>query len=230
MKALKVRHILLCATMLAAMPTQASAVTVFSQGPLLNDGGVRSVFWNADDFTLSSATVLTGATFNLVQDVRQGPNFYTPTINYGLYGDLNGAVGSLLQSGTVTANRTALAIAPYAGISYLQFYSWAFDFKTPLAAIANTRYWIGVQQSDDIALGILQNGANPAASAQIGGSVNGPYSPRGVGLAFSLQGNNATVPGPVPEPATWAMLLFGFGSVGYALRRRPKVAMRVRFA
>lgn len=27
-------------------------------------------------------------------------------------------------------------------------------------------------------------------------------------------------PGAVPEPSTWAMLLFGFGSVGFAMRRR----------
>jgi hypothetical protein len=26
--------------------------------------------------------------------------------------------------------------------------------------------------------------------------------------------------GPVPEPATWAMMLFGFGAIGFALRRR----------
>ncbi len=35
-------------------------------------------------------------------------------------------------------------------------------------------------------------------------------------------------PSGVPEPATWAMLMMGFGAVGYSLRRRPKV--RVRFA
>lgn len=34
----------------------------------------------------------------------------------------------------------------------------------------------------------------------------------------------------VPEPATWAMMLIGLGAVGYALRRRGKVAIRVRFA
>jgi hypothetical protein len=28
---------------------------------------------------------------------------------------------------------------------------------------------------------------------------------------------------PVPEPATWAMMIFGFGVVGYAMRSRPVV-------
>ena len=35
---------------------------------------------------------------------------------------------------------------------------------------------------------------------------------------------------PVPEPATWAMLLLGFGGVGYAMRRNRKVTARIRFA
>ena len=34
----------------------------------------------------------------------------------------------------------------------------------------------------------------------------------------------------VPEPATWAMMLFGFVGLGYTVRRRPKVSTRVRFA
>ncbi len=34
----------------------------------------------------------------------------------------------------------------------------------------------------------------------------------------------------VPEPATWAMMLLGFGAIGGALRGRQKVAARVRFA
>src|SRR4029079_733593 len=28
--------------------------------------------------------------------------------------------------------------------------------------------------------------------------------------------------GEVPEPATWAMMLFGFGAAGYAIRRRRR--------
>lgn len=34
----------------------------------------------------------------------------------------------------------------------------------------------------------------------------------------------------VPEPATWAMMTLGFGAIGFGLRRKAKVATRVRFA
>lgn len=34
------------------------------------------------------------------------------------------------------------------------------------------------------------------------------------------------VQGGVPEPATWAMLMLGFGAVGWSLRRRQRVTVR----
>lgn len=39
----------------------------------------------------------------------------------------------------------------------------------------------------------------------------------GIGLGSVVQGNT---PITAPEPATWAMMLIGFGAIGYALRRR----------
>ncbi len=30
----------------------------------------------------------------------------------------------------------------------------------------------------------------------------------------------------VPEPSTWAMMLMGFGAIGFAMRRRTKVDVR----
>jgi hypothetical protein len=36
---------------------------------------------------------------------------------------------------------------------------------------------------------------------------------------------------PVPEPSTWALMLFGFGALGFAMRRRRgKETLRVRYA
>lgn len=37
-------------------------------------------------------------------------------------------------------------------------------------------------------------------------------------------------PSAVPEPATWAMMLFGFGALGHMLRRQTRTKARVRFA
>jgi hypothetical protein len=34
----------------------------------------------------------------------------------------------------------------------------------------------------------------------------------------------------VPEPATWAMMLLGFGAIGFGMRRRRSDTVRVRFA
>jgi hypothetical protein len=35
---------------------------------------------------------------------------------------------------------------------------------------------------------------------------------------------------PVPEPSTWAMMLAGFGMVGFGLRTRRKQPVRVNYA
>ena len=36
--------------------------------------------------------------------------------------------------------------------------------------------------------------------------------------------------GAVPEPATWAFLIFGFGAIGGAMRARKRAAARIAFA
>lgn len=42
------------------------------------------------------------------------------------------------------------------------------------------------------------------------------------GVSFSVE----RIGEPVPEPATWAMMLVGFAAVGAAMRRRPEVTLR----
>jgi hypothetical protein len=62
----------------------------------------------------------------------------------------------------------------------------------------------------------------------------GPYSPEGSGIESIKQVRVGGVPGvigQVPEPATWAMLLFGFGAVGATLRsRKSSAGRRLRIA
>ena len=50
----------------------------------------------------------------------------------------------------------------------------------------------------------------------------------GLGQVGSASGGDTP---PVPEPSTWAMMLFGFGALGFAMRRRRgKETLRVRYA
>ncbi|WP_420381757.1 PEPxxWA-CTERM sorting domain-containing protein [Novosphingobium sp.] len=42
--------------------------------------------------------------------------------------------------------------------------------------------------------------------------------------------DNVSVTGAVPEPATWAMLLIGFGMIGFAMRKRSNVRTTVSYA
>lgn len=55
----------------------------------------------------------------------------------------------------------------------------------------------------------------------------------GIGVASQIidfRLAEVSVPSAVPEPGTWAMMLVGFGAVGYAMRRRARTTVSVRFA
>ena len=69
-----------------------------------------------------------------------------------------------------------------------------------------------------------------AASLPSTGALVGTYTfnlwpratgPAGTAAISDFAPNNSNVLASVPEPASWAMLLVGFGGVGIALRRRP---------
>ena len=47
---------------------------------------------------------------------------------------------------------------------------------------------------------------------------------------FAVVDNVSFAAGAVPEPATWAMMVVGFGALGFAVRRRQPGGTRIRFA
>jgi hypothetical protein len=48
-----------------------------------------------------------------------------------------------------------------------------------------------------------------------------------VELPFTINGTRNVTQGPVPEPASWLMMLAGFGLVGAGMRRRQTGALRL---
>jgi hypothetical protein len=58
----------------------------------------------------------------------------------------------------------------------------------------------------------------------------GVASANGACCGSNVYGLNELRVSAVPEPATWAMMLAGFGLMGFGLRRRAKQTVRVAFA
>jgi hypothetical protein len=55
---------------------------------------------------------------------------------------------------------------------------------------------------------------------------DGSFNDRNSNWAFDILGvSEATQVGAVPEPSTWAMMLIGFGAIGFAVRRQKKAAL-----
>ena len=53
----------------------------------------------------------------------------------------------------------------------------------------------------------------------------------GVSRGNGAFGGDATfVPSAVPEPATWGMMLLGFGAIGFSMRRRRRTAGLLQIA
>lgn len=86
-----------------------------------------------------------------------------------------------------------------------------------------------------VATGYVSNTAYAATGtaanqtfASLGMNV-GTYNYMAGGNAITVIIGNPAAAG-VPEPMTWAMMVLGFGAIGYALRRRPALTARIRFA
>ncbi len=80
--------------------------------------------------------------------------------------------------------------------------------------------------NDDALYGVFYNADyNGSDTLRAFANRDGAYSGTTGGLVttFSLAGG-------VPEPATWALMILGFGAVGGAMRRRQAVTAKVRFA
>lgn len=52
----------------------------------------------------------------------------------------------------------------------------------------------------------------------------------GFDVADNVQFSSTLVGGAVPEPATWAFMIFGFGAIGGAMRRQRKANVKVSYA
>ncbi|WP_242182129.1 PEPxxWA-CTERM sorting domain-containing protein [Sphingomonas sp. CARO-RG-8B-R24-01] len=170
------------------------------------------------DFTaLASGTAVTtqypGVTFSLAGGLASG----APTIAY--YGA--GLSNSPKAGEYPTADSLIATFAtPVSDVSFVfsnQGYNGANNYRvySPSAVL--------------LASGPLNGTSYTLSSSDIGSIVwsNGEGTSRSWTQALSKL---SFTPGAVPEPSTWAMMLAGFGMIGFAARRRGAVKTSVRFA
>ena len=81
-------------------------------------------------------------------------------------------------------------------------------------------YWLGIGGIQSTGIAIY--GSDPGNTVAVASSVNGAgATPLSGTMGFAISG----AINPIPEPATWVMLISGFGLVGFALRRRASLAV-----
>lgn len=202
-----------------AVSGAASAATLYSQpwdghSNLLasqNDtqpGGFGNFATSFDDFKLAGgATVknvsFTGGYFN---GAPAGINAFT--VNF--YSDLAGAPGSLLQSTTISGDGSEALF----GCDSFQCSNYSLDVN--FAAAGGTTYWMSIVPDMIFppqwgwAGGTGGDGASYQMFFGTGAAIEGDR-------AFTLNGAAG-----VPEPASWALMIMGFGGVGAAMRSRRR--------
>ena len=217
-------------SLVAAVP--AHAATVFEIQPDLVDQTGDCVYnttcsaqvqfgdaFAAQSFDLAADTIVNGFGFNAI---LTGGGFGTAA-NYRLFSaDADGAPGTLLSFGSS-------ALANSAGPTGLSFATTNYTFNVAPVTLAAGAYVLAFQNvtnnfSDYLSKGAASSGA--FTSTDGGNTFFQGY--RGFdSVAISVFGDNA-VTAAVPEPATWLMMLFGFGAMGAAMRvgkRRQKTTV-----
>lgn len=103
----------------------------------------------------------------------------------------------------------------------------AFSFGTSLVLTGGTKYYAYL---NDVSPSTQFGGGNPYAGGE------GIQADSGTGYRFNAlpsldlrfgAGGSPTTLSAVPEPASWAMLLVGFGAIGGALRSRRQIVLSI---
>jgi PEP-CTERM motif len=208
----------LIATSALAFVTPANASVIVDGSPTGTYRGSWSNQTNGQNFlvrfTLSGLTNVNGL------DIFAGPQF--ALLGEGVRVRIRSDAGGLPSASNLFSFDDVIdTITPFDSNSVIA----GTDFA-PISLAAGS-YWFGVSGLTDELSWHSYNNGGPATNPnqrQLGGET--VVSTPGVhDFAFRIRG--VTNPGAVPEPATWAMLLLGFGLLGGALRygrRTTKVA------
>jgi hypothetical protein len=201
-------------TAIKASTTNSQNDNVVVFGSTLNSGQSADV-----TFTANTAVHITdGAGYAAISDVLTDNTLFTaitsdPVPNFSAYQfsiQLNADSFILVQYQTVAGGST-------------WFNAIAGDVTNPFAQAANTLKDYQITANAGEVLSAIRVSTCLTAAAS---SCNQTGTGAGTGGSiFLFKQNSINEVAPVPEPATWAMMLLGFGGIGMAMRRRRRPAM-----
>jgi hypothetical protein len=177
----------------------------------------------AQRFTLSSTAVLTLAQFTagVSHSFDEGTDIPNFLANWQVRAAAGSTPGSILASGSTAATHGA----PFSGGGTLVDIN---SFALPSVTLGPGVYYFVLQGVSDTLAGTIQMSSSPGplTFTTNGGTTWQDIDPSGLapslGWAIRLEGN--IIGGGVPEPASWALMITGFGLTGAALRRRRALA------
>jgi len=206
----------LAAAMLALSLAGASrAAVIFDNGPAIGGGFEATESLVADDFRFDDTTTVGGAGVFMDGQI----DHWTGGFQYSIYSVVNGAPGTVLTSGDVTTQPV-----DQGPVDTQEIFLFQFDFVTPFVAQAGQSYYLAIHARSDFRDndGIFWafTNLNGSLGTQFQQNGQGDFIPVGGDMAFFLTG------AAVPEPASWALMLGGFGLAGAGLRaRRQRLAV-----
>lgn len=204
-----------------ALPASAQT-TIGPGGSALGGYQLNAPGFIGQTFT-SPGSVLTDFDFTDVSGSGGSTKFVVTTFN-------NGAFGQPLFSQLITVGSGPIDIS---GIDLPVTQGSAYVAYLTNIGVDNAARYLGIgayypgymMPFVDYYLGGVATAYNVETDPAGGANFRGTYD---TDLAFTA--TFASGMGAVPELATWAMMLVGFGTVGFAMRRRQKVTTLVSYA
>ena len=163
-------------------------------------------------FTLNSATTLTGA------DIYSSFANSTPLLGQNVVIRFRNSVANAPDVANLFSFNTTINTVDTDGASSNPSISRLHADFAPTAFAAGT-YFFGFAGVNEIGLELQFNRPGSDGLFQLSGDAVQFSFNNNTATAFRLFDNNGLA---VPEPATWAMMVIGFGAIGAAARRRQR--------
>jgi hypothetical protein len=169
-----------------------------------------------DDFHLDGPANVTGLDFTGAY-IAGVPSTHMSGFAVSLYADNAGAPGAVISTSFLTTySETYVTTLPF-----IDVFSYGLAFAP--VALAAGDYWMSAVPQLEYAEWMM--GVSATGNFNAIQTYNGATKQIEHNLAFDVIGERVAGDGGVPEPATWALMLVGFGLAGVGLRRRRSYSL-----